>query len=389
MAIYVDNEKMSVNEVLQLLGLKDQVKIPESKRKRVFEFTRKTPDRLNGGTRIPRSVNAIPQFSVYSEKLGYTVTIRYATSQKRKKDSEPEYSPLYLSMLPDELGFVEINDDFIFLFWYLHPTHELSPFYKSGTPVDYKFLNKDSIAKMEIEREEYLINGLAIIIGDNAWNIFQLRRLAKGLKEPGVDELTDSQVKQVLRNIAHKDPVGFYNSTRVADFMFEGLVQDAVDKKVLELKSLNSLERWYLNGEELLPISYGQDARKELSDFVATRVDVIEKIKNGLAGKTVETAVRDPEVHAAIMGDVQNKPLNPSEKAASNREVERIDENLSRVDTDESFRQKIAEKLKEKLESETTGIPMHHAKVKWFEENADAVKYFSEKYLQEPNTQSA
>jgi hypothetical protein len=53
--------------------------------------------------------------------------------------------------------------------------------------------------------------------------------------------------------------------------VFNGKVQEAIDRHILDLKSLNGMQRWYLGSREILPVQYGLDPRKVLDDELSSK----------------------------------------------------------------------------------------------------------------------
>ncbi|AIM37379.1 hypothetical protein KO02_12265 [Sphingobacterium sp. ML3W] len=380
-AIYIDDQKVGLKKVFEELGIENN--LPQNVRQRVFELRNIVKDKLNGGVRMPRSIGGVPEFVVFSKKHGHTVKIRYANSQTPRKDKDPLYQPILLSLIPNELGQVEIQDDVTFVFWYLHPLHEFSPFRDKKAGFDFKYLNKDGIAAQEVTKEEYTINALSIILGDKAWNTIRLRQFAKGLRMAGVDDLTDMELKKSLMDLAKKDPVGFYSKTQVSDYQFEGFIQDAIDKGILERKTINGLERWYLVGEEILPIQYGADAQKALSDYIALNTkELIPKIKNALVGETKSSVLNTPENKSLIMDldTLAKVDTTLYEDQAHGKNVLKINDSVNRVDEDEPFRKRIAEQLVKRQNAADKGEKLHPQTEQWFVDNQDAITYYLENY---------
>ncbi|WP_418360166.1 hypothetical protein [Sphingobacterium detergens] len=379
-AIYIDDKKVGLKELFSELGIENN--LPKNVRERIFELRNIVKDRLNGGVRMPRSFGGVPEYTVYSKKHQHNVKIRFAISQTHRKDKEPLYQPVLLSLIPDAKGQIEIHDDVEFIFWYLHPLHEFSPFRKKDAGYDFKYLNKDGIAAQEVSKHEYYINAISVIVGDKSWNILKLRQFAKGLRIPGVDDLTDSQVKKILIDLAEKNPVDFYQKTQVSDHHFDGFIQDAIDKGILEKKSINGLERWYLSGEELLPIQYGVDAHQSLSDHIAINAkELLPKIKNALVGQTKSAILNTAENKALIM-DLENTEEETSlyEDQANAKNVTTISTNIKRVDDDEDFRKRIEDQLSKRQKAEDNGEKLHFQTEQWFVDNKDAVQYYLENY---------
>ena len=280
MALYIDDVKVNKEQLLSALGLPARL-IP-STRKKSFEVVYKRPDKVNKGKwKFTRNVMTEPQFVAYSKEKGFNVRVRYATNVMPKVEAGVainKYSPTYISLEFGEDGTRPMVDknEMEFLFWFLHPSNLNSPLRASDakSPAYYKFADPEGKSMEELQKEEWSINALQIIIGEHRWHIDDLKRLAKGMHISGIDDMTDNEVRVALKKLAIKDPVTFKNRAEGSQVKFDGTIQDAIDKKILTIRSLNGLKRWYLKDEEVLPIPSGADPLIALKEHVVNDITV-------------------------------------------------------------------------------------------------------------------
>jgi hypothetical protein len=292
MALYIEDKPMTKKEVCEFLDIPIH-SIPTNRR-RVIQMNTKIIDD-KGTKRSAKSIGGKPEYSIFVPKLQREVKIRYAISQKKLKDDIFSYTPKTLSLIPAEDGSVLVNDDAQFMYWYLNPFCNHSPFKKPDAHVYYEYQDKNAEATKELQREEDIINAMSIIVGHAAWNDIQLKHLAKGMGVAGVDDMTPMVVKHHLKKLVHKDPIKFFNQANSREVIFTGKIQEAIDQNILILKSINGMQRWFLKEEEILPIQYGQEPSTELKQFMAEKWYLFaDKINNALNGVTISSNLNNP-----------------------------------------------------------------------------------------------
>lgn len=298
MALYIDDKAMTKKEALDFLRISPTF-IPQVRRK-IIQCVTKQIDKDK--VRPPKSIGGKPQYLVYVLHLEKEVAIRFATSQRKDKDQNFVYPhPKTLALHPAEDGTVLIPDELEFLFWFLRPMCEQSPFRDKSLQFFYGFKDDHAKATADMEREEKYIRAIGILVGPDAWSDVQLKHLAKGMNIQSVDDMTPMVVKNELKKLAYKDPVIFYNNANSREVLFSGKIQEAIDAKVIVLKTLNGMQRWYLGNEEVLPIAYGQNALIELKNHMAEKWYLYsDKINEGLAGVDLASKLNNPQNDAAF-----------------------------------------------------------------------------------------
>lgn len=372
MAIYVDDVKVGgVKQLLEKLELPTNA-IPY--KKRVKEFQQIVQRDAHGNIRMKdgrsmttRNITGRPEYSIYIPKFGFEVRVRLANTQRKDKDDGYIYTPNIVDMIPGEDGVAAVTDDLEFAFWFLHPWCAHSPFKKIDTEAFFEYKDDDAKSKTDNDTEENRINALSYIVGYNAKSIKDLRTIAKGFNIGGVDDMTDEVVKKELRTLANNDPVGFINRIEDRETIFSGQVQEALDRKILDLKTFNGMARWYLGKDEILPISYGQDPLQVLKQEMSTKWYLYsERIEEGLRGVEIASNLQNPANDATFE---HLMPVNIEQKAELTNEQLTL---LKEMEADVAY----AEKIKGLAALDPADPSLHHAKLKSYNNNIDAIKAY-------------
>lgn len=289
--IFVDNEIVTKQKMFTLLGVPEN-SIPRSREKRFRFNTRVDSD----GNKRHLKTLLCNEYSVYVPSINRDVRVRWANQQKKDKEGNFEYFPSDNTLESGEAGEARINDEMVFLFWYVCPFNRQSPFRKAGGMTYYEFLDNDHLAKTANEIEETRIMALSLIFGLNSWPISRLKMLAKGMGIAGVDDMTNDVVKTILRERAYKDPSLFLNQAESREVQFSGKIQEAIDRHIITLSSVNGMQRWYLGSKEIIPVQYGIDARTILDDHLSAKWYMYsDEINNLLEGTTVASNLAQAE----------------------------------------------------------------------------------------------
>lgn len=301
--IFIDNEVVNKVKLFELLGIaKTSVPSPREKR---FKFPHRND--ADGNKRYLGRLMC-NEYSVYIPNLNREVRVRWANSQKKDKDGNFEYTPTDNEMKAGEGGEIMINDDMVYLFWYLNPMNRQSPFRKPQAPVYYEFLDNDNLARVANDKDETRITAMSIVLGKNSWGITKLRTLAKGIGIGGVNDMTDSVVKNLLKERAFKDPDLFLNQAESREVEFSGKIQEAIDRNIIQLNTVNGMQRWYLKGKEIIPVQYGIEARKVLDEHLSAKWYMYsDEIRDSLEGTSIATnlASADNDEHFSQADNIE------------------------------------------------------------------------------------
>ncbi len=266
MALFIDDKAVNKAKFFETLGIAPN-SIPTPREKR-FQFPVKTDS--DGNTRHLKSL-LCNEYSVYLPKENREIKVRWALTQKKDKEQNFEYFPTDNMLEAGEKGEIVVNDEMVYLFWYVNPMNRQSHFRKPQAPIFYEFKDNDNIARISNDRDEARIRSMSIVLGDNAWSISRLKTLAKGLSIPGVDDMTNEVIKATLKDLAFKDPDKFINQAESREVAFAGKIQEAIDRHLISLKTLNGMQRWYLGSKEIMPVQYGIDPRKVLDEELSSK----------------------------------------------------------------------------------------------------------------------
>lgn len=311
MAIYLDDKVMNgKNDVLSYLKLESSV-VPMARRKEL-EVLGGRYDK-DGNLRTSKSIYGVAEYTVFVPLLGREVRVRLAKTQRPNKDKGFDYAPKNIGIEPAEDGSVLITDELEFIFWYLRPMCLQSPFRPRNGKAFYEFKDNEAKANAEAAREEKLIDAMSLIYGENRKTVTELKEIAKGLNISGVDDMSLQVVQSALAKQAKADPLTFYNSATSREIIFSGKIQSAIDLGVLEVKNINGMKRWYLSGEEILPLQHGVDDVKALKDFLSEKWYLYaDSIQGGLEGRNLTSNLNTPE-NDAFFGAKHEVPETKAE----------------------------------------------------------------------------
>lgn len=293
--LYVDDVNVGVKELCEVLNI-DPKSIP-SKLERIFEIN---PDRITkdeqGNVKTPRRMGVATKFNTFSPLHNKEVTVRYADvalPQTSKSGlNSVNYSPaqLYINGRDES-----VPDDTEYFYRYINPDCFQSPFRKLDSPFRYQFIDKEAKAKLELIKEEQEIRAMALILGDSAFTITELRQIAKGMNISAVDALTDYEVKNQLKYLAKANPNKFFDDARSNSIIFNGLIQDAIDKQQITLNTSNGYRRWYFLSTELCIVPQGGNELQALKEALTKNMDYLPQIKAAIDGNSVENELDKPE----------------------------------------------------------------------------------------------
>lgn len=366
--LYVDDVNVGVKELYAVLDI-DPKSIP-GKLERIFEIN---PDRVrkdeHGNDKTPRRLGLPTKFNVFSKREGKVVTVRYAentTQTSRKGFVETTYKPAQLYINGRE---EMVSDDVAYVFMFLHPDCFNSPFRPLDAGFRYVFKDAEAAAKSDLLKDEQEIRAMSLIIGDNAYSMTELRQIAKGMNVPNVDRLSDYEVKNELKKKAKANPNKFFDDARSNSIVFNGLIQDAVDKQIIQLSTANGYKRWYFQGNEVCVIPSGSNEMEALRKAIVEHMDYIPEIITAIEGKSTENELDKPEnqhyfekyrksgnVTRADVSknmDLENKDLDESQKHSENIKLlaEQEQEEAAGGKKMHFQRRKLLEKYREEIDA--------------------------------------
>lgn len=227
---------------------KDAKEIPALKKRAVFELM---PQFTDVNINIESRKTKEKRSSYYGMPTTYVANIdgdnsevRYA---QRESVSTNQSGAANKTWHPNKITFIggvlmcEVRDNDLYWFLMNHPKLN-----REGVqnPV-FRLVDHvaDAKAKREIQIDKF--RALSIINGDNAKDMFDLRRLYGALGLGGnVDELDDSQVTVALSSYAESDPKGFLEKVNSADIDIKSMLSDAQSRGVIKIDTASKKITW-------------------------------------------------------------------------------------------------------------------------------------------------
>lgn len=376
---FIDDTEVGVSELLSVLGV-DRTLI--NKKSREFEINPQMVKRdKQGNPKFPRALGIGTKITVHSKKYDRNVDVRIVETVKKRESRSGfvnVYSPQQI-FIHGRYRHASNYEEFIWMM--INPDSEGSPFRAQNARWRYRFVDVEAIDSAEIEAERIRIRAMSLIVGDNAYTITQLRQIAKGMNIPNVDDMAPDSVRKELRKIAVQNPVAFYNACTGKEVVFNGMVQDAIDRGVLELKSSDGLRRWVFENEELGFVQANSDSVTIIRNIVLERAaELIPRIKDALNKKSTTEVLNNKNLDGLFddfipKDERENLPPVPPAKevlnatAETNKELakeNRMMEYINYLDYNE-----------EQIKS------LHHTKQKFLNENREEIKAFKDKLTEQ------
>ncbi len=368
MAIYLDDQVMNgTKQVLEYLKLEANT-IPRPRRTEL-EVLGGKKDR-DGNLRIAKSIYGVAEYTVFVPMLGREVRFRLATSQRPNKDKGFDYTPKNIGIEPAEDGSVLITDELEFVFWYLRPMNRQSPFRKKHSKIFYEFKDNEAKSLAEGQLEEAKIEAMSMIYGSNRKSFKELREIAKGLNLPAVDDMSDSVVQSSLKAIAQADPVAFFNKATSREIIFSGKIQEAIDRDILSVKNINGMKRWYLGGEEILPLQHGVDDVKVLKEFLSEQWHIY--------ATTLENLIKGQDVVSNLNNPANDKFFQEQETHVAPQNKSEMNATLIAMLKDFEEKPYIKEKIVKLAEVDPEDPSVHHATLASYNKNIAYVEAYRE-----------
>jgi hypothetical protein len=382
MPFYVNDKLIGgASDLLVELGI-DQKLVPF--RKRTKEFEKDMPRDINGNMLRDRDGNPLskskiagkPEFTAHVPKYGYEVRIRYAETQRPSPENKEHmlYTPMLISLDPSEDGSIPMESEQQFVFWFLHPWNLHSPLHVKGSQAFYSYKDEDARSKSENDHWEAQINAVSRIVGEYALPKSQLKMVAKGLGIAGVDEMSDDTLRKKLRQLATADPINFVNKIESREIIFSGKIQEAIDRGIIALRTLNGMSRWYLNNSEIIPVPFGADDRSVLMDELSANLfKYIDEINASLENKTLASNLSNPEYDKFFEQSV------PEVKQVAELSFSQM-EALRKMQEDEAYAAKIKKLASYNIEDQG----LHYAQRKSYNDNIEAIEAYKKSLQESP-----
>jgi hypothetical protein len=293
--LYLDDVEVSVNNLYELLDI-DKNSIPNPNEKE-FEVHQRfvTKDAL-GNFRSPQ-VGIQTNCKIWNKKTGMYSKLRIAETVTESGTGENKVKVYKPGQLFIKNRYKGVSNDQEFIYMYIMPDCAQSPFRDEDKTPRYMFKNNQDIAKISVDFERQRARAIGVVTGDNAMTINQLKQIAKGMDVDNVKNLSDDEVKSALISIAIKNPNKFYDACKSRDVIFNGIVQDAIDEKIITQDFSDGIRRWKFEGEDIVVVTGGSDMMKTLRDSLAERaMEMIPRIKDALDGRSSKQLLENPQL---------------------------------------------------------------------------------------------
>lgn len=269
MPIYVvegdDHRQITTDDLAKMMKIEPSI-LKKLQKNPVFEINPKLtrPDKLNGGVIAPSGKSSKPKIFIMVDKSGIITSevggirkeIRYALSIVPDKLNAriSTYEPKRL-VFNDQLDIVPNLEEA--LFKYCLPSCKDSPIADTRNWY-YSFQNKEAKAAAINTTGQNIAKALAFIsnstenggLSDNqisliAKGIYAQNRNPAIIPNPSAKNKTIQEIKADLITLALKDPELFLNSCDDDVNEFYGMVLDAVDRGIFEIRKGSKTRAWY------------------------------------------------------------------------------------------------------------------------------------------------
>lgn len=210
--------------------------------------------------------------------------IRYASNQPSIYISK-QVGPCILPSIVMEEGFLKVAEDDEVLLTFLRATPQFDR--------DFREVDPERDAREKLDTEEKLLSVKAAILaksneknGDAYLASLLVMNSNKIFTPAQIDEMGPAQIRQILYNLAEKDPDQFLdkkgkvNCFDNSNFVRNDIVVRAVSQGLITVAPTGR-EVFWGNGEELISIPMGKNYRQYLADFFLSKEG--EQVMNTLA----------------------------------------------------------------------------------------------------------
>lgn len=299
MRLFIDDKTATIKEVCDLLSIRE-LDVPFSHKTKTFERLgiKGMRDVQNNKPIIPRG-HGIPCIIDITLKSGDVKRIIYSENQRqqtRNGVTTMKHTPMNLELPGLELSVLEKEKN-KFFFLYIHPYNKVSPLNmgKENPNCVYEFLDNEKGAKQEQQKEDLLLQALLRLkdLDDKA-----VLQIAKGYKEYGVDDLTPAEVRKLVRERLKKDPGQFILDLDNNEVALDGIIQDAIDNKVILVKESGLNNIYLIDEREICNIQKGVNEISAIRSIVESNPDVyMPLLLNGISTKQSASVLKKPEVN--------------------------------------------------------------------------------------------
>lgn len=274
--IELNGVKVTVDDLVTMYN----IPIDKLRKAPVFEINPiyKVPDKLNGGFKVPVGNSFDAVFFGRNRKTGHTDELRFVLSKTASRVGDKlidVYDPKKVVFRGDAVLKTDIEEA---IYFWLHPKNKTSPFRspKTTKPWRYIFVDNEAVANQVIESIRILTEAL-----NHAGSLSGRTKviMAKGLNIQSVENMEPYQLTAALLNKAKENPALYMEKVAKNDTLFDGMIQDAIDKNMFISKDTSGLKSWFWNagpnnGEKIVDVTGGvQDPAVVLFNFIRENIE--------------------------------------------------------------------------------------------------------------------
>lgn len=297
MNLFIDDKKSSIEEVKTRLGLK-QHDVPFTAISKIFK--RRDAEKFDPITKRPIIPSGMAQPASFRaiDKDGESITIRYVVSNRQRPGSsyvDTIYAPISIPFIGLNMH-VEQEQKVLFFFLFVNPANKQSPLNKgkANPPYTYEFIDKSAQARDEAAIEDLLFEAMTAF---KALAEPQLRQLAKGYAFENVDSLSIFEVQSLIRGKVKASPEAFLDDLSGNEVALRGIVQDSIDKGILQYDEIGGMKHWTIQGRDLVKTKPGENEVTTLAQIVRGDMEgIFTLLDEGLESAEAKTTLQKPEI---------------------------------------------------------------------------------------------
>lgn len=227
-------------------------------------------------TRRPRGIQHPAEFT-FKDSEGYDVTVRYCSTPPYTKMEngfqKRVFTPRNIRVEGEGSVFREMD---LVVFLFMHPQNRQSPV-RNRPYWSWEYDDKLAKAEAEIAEVDDLYEAMK-----HAKEIrgTELVLFAKGVGIEGAERLDAIEIRAKLLTLAKNNPKWYNEKRSKSTTMYEGQIQDCIDKGVFELQKIGGRSVWvwatgaYIGQEIVSLLENGVTANDTLKNFMKAKENI-------------------------------------------------------------------------------------------------------------------
>lgn len=283
--LFVDDKKVSRQELARMFGIKDLSKIDKNP---IFELHKSQvkKDRFNlNAPRVGKGIQLRPKFRATKPGTTEKVEVRYAESSAPEKGSNGaiiSYKPRYILIEGSVFKFTHNKE--LALFLYLHPGNVYSPCREPGGKYTDYFEYVDTQARA-VQRLKIIQDKTKALRHAEQSDIFDLRLVAKSLDIPKADTMDDDTLRVTMMEYAD-NPITtkkYADAIESRTTLYDGRIVNLIDNGYLVVERIGNYRQWKWAkglrsgesvGEPIIDAKF--DAKKYIRNYLLSNLSIYE-----------------------------------------------------------------------------------------------------------------